>query len=193
VSAGDDLPTRRFASAATFERWLEREHGRARGVWLAIAKRGTGVATVTYEEAVELALCFGWIDGKRVAHDGTFFLQRFTPRGRRSRWSRINRDRATALARAGRMRPAGHAQIEAAKADGRWERAYEGQRTATVPDDLRAALDANAAAAAAFATLDSANRYAILYRVGDARRPATRAARIERFVAMLAAGERLHP
>jgi uncharacterized protein YdeI (YjbR/CyaY-like superfamily) len=147
---------------------------------------------VTVAEAVEVALCFGWIDGQVARHDADWFLQRYTPRRRQSRWSRINRERALALIAAGRMRSAGLAQVEAARADGRWEAAYAGQRTATVPDDLRAALDANPAAAAFFATLRGANRYAILYRVQDAKRPETRARRIDRFVAMLARGETLH-
>ena len=188
-----ELPTLRFASASELERWLEHWHERSPGLWLQFAKKGTGVASVTYAEAVELALCFGWIDGQRLALDATFFRQRFTPRGPRSRWSQINRDKATALAHAGRMRPAGSAQVARATADGRWEAAYPGQRSAAVPDDLQEALAANPAASASFATLDSANRYAILYRVHDAKRPATRAARIARYVEMLVAGERLHP
>ena len=193
MSARGELPTRSFPSASEWERWLERWHERSRGLWLKIAKKGTDIATVSHAEALELALCFGWIDSQRSPLDATFFLQRFTPRGPRSRWSQINRDRAIALAAAGRMRPAGAAQIELAKADGRWDAAYPGQRTATVPDDLRDALAANPTAGAVFATLDSVNRYAILYRIHDARRPATRAARIERYVAMLAAGRRIHP
>jgi uncharacterized protein YdeI (YjbR/CyaY-like superfamily) len=188
----DELPTLAFASEALWEAWLEREHARADGVWLKIAKKGSGIATVTHAEALEVALCFGWIDGQRAAHDERFFLQRFTPRRSRSRWSRINRDKATALIAAGRMQPAGLREVETAQADGRWDAAYEGQRTASVPDDLQAALDANPAAAAFFATLTGANRYAILYRVQDAKRPETRARRIETFVAMLARGETLH-
>jgi len=188
----DELPTIAFADAAAWEAWLEAEHARADGAWLKIAKRGAGVASVTHAEALDVALCFGWIDGTRRALDDTHFLQRFTPRRRGSRWSRINTEKATALIAAGRMRPAGLAEVEAAKEDGRWEAAYAGQRTATVPDDLEAALAANPAAAAAFATLDSRNRYAILYRLQDAKRPETRARRLERFVAMLARGETLH-
>ena len=187
-----ELPTLPFASAAAWEAWLEAEHARAAGVWLRIAKRESGIATVTVAEAVEGALCFGWIDGQVASHDADWFLQRYTPRRPRSRWSRINRDRALELIAAGRMRPAGLAQVEAARADGRWEAAYASASTATVPDDLRAALDANPAAAAFFATLRGANRYAILYRVQDAKRPETRARRIDRFVTMLARGETLH-
>jgi uncharacterized protein YdeI (YjbR/CyaY-like superfamily) len=188
----DELPMIAFADADAWEAWLEVEHARADGAWLKIAKRGAGVATVTHAEALDVAICFGWIDGTRRALDETYFLQRFTPRRRGSRWSQINTEKAQALIAAGRMRPAGLAEVQAAKADGRWDAAYAGQRTATVPDDLQAALDANPAAAAFFATLTSQNRYAILYRVQDAKRPATRARRIAQFVAMLARGETLH-
>ena len=189
----DDLPTLFFASASEWEAWLEREHERAAGLWMKIAKRGAPRAGVSYSEALDVALCFGWIDGRKAALDSHHWLQRLTPRGPRSRWSQINRDRAQALIDAGRMRPAGHAQIERARADGRWEAAYPGARAATVPEDLEAALSANPAARASFDSLDGANRYAILYRIHDARRPVTRAQRIARFVEMLAAGERLHP
>jgi uncharacterized protein YdeI (YjbR/CyaY-like superfamily) len=148
---------------------------------------------VTYAEAVEAALCHGWIDGQKAKLDDARWLQRFTPRKRGSRWSRINRDKAEALIAAGRMRPAGLREIEAARADGRWDAAYDGQRTATVPEDLQRALDADPAARAAFDDLNSVNRYAILYRVQDAKRPETRARRIAQFTAMLARGEKLHP
>jgi uncharacterized protein YdeI (YjbR/CyaY-like superfamily) len=188
----DDLPVLPFASATAWERWLEREHARAPGVWLQIAKKDTGIATVTYAEALDVALCFGWIDGQKRGFDASRFLQRFTQRRRASRWSKINTEHAERLIATGRMRSAGLAQVEAARGDGRWQAAYAGQRSATVPPDLRAALDANSAAAAFFATLSGANRYAILYRVQDAKRPETRRRRIERFVAMLARGETLH-
>jgi uncharacterized protein YdeI (YjbR/CyaY-like superfamily) len=187
----DDLPVLPFASAAVWERWLEREHARAPGVWLQIAKKDSGIATVTYAEALDVALCFGWIDGQKRGLDATWFLQRFTPRRRGSRWSKINTGHVERLLAAHRMRPAGLAQVEAARADGRWDAAYDGQASATVPSDLQAALDANPDAAACFAALRGASRYAILYRVQDAKRPETRARRIERFVAMLARGETL--
>jgi uncharacterized protein YdeI (YjbR/CyaY-like superfamily) len=189
----DELPILPFADAAAFEAWLEAEHARTPGVLLQIAKKDSGIATVTYAEALEVALCFGWIDGQKRAFDERFFLQRFTPRRRDSRWSKVNREKATALIAAGRMRPAGLAQVEAAKANGRWEAAYDGASTATVPDDLQAALDANPAAAGFFATLKGSNRYAVLYRVQDAKRPETRARRIAQFVEMLAEGRTLHP
>jgi uncharacterized protein YdeI (YjbR/CyaY-like superfamily) len=193
VCAADDEPTLSFASASDWRRWLEAHHGQASGVWLKLAKKGAGVASVSYSDALDVALCFGWIDARKGALDERFWMQRFTPRSARSRWSQRNRDRIAALARDGHMRPSGEAEVERAKADGRWDAAYPGQRTATVPADLEAALDANPAARDFFATLDAANRYAILYRVGEPRRPQTRAARIERFVAMLAAGEKIHP
>lgn len=188
----DELPILPFDSAAAWEAWLERQHAVTVGVWLQFAKKGSGVATVTYEEAVAGALCFGWIDGQVRRFDERFYLQRFTPRRRQSRWSKINVEKALALIEAGRMRPAGLAQVQAAQADGRWEAAYASASDATVPEDLQTALDANPAAAAFFATLTSNNRYAILYRVADAKRPETRARRIAQFVEMLARGETLH-
>lgn len=183
----------RFSSQHEWERWLDTEHANSSGVWLKIAKKGSGIASVTHAEALESALCYGWIDGQRKVHDARFFLQRFTPRGRRSRWSRVNRDTATELIRKGRMKPTGLAQIEQAKADGRWEAAYEPQSTVTVPDDLQRELDANPRAQKFFATLDSRNRYAILYRLEDAKKPETRARRLAQYVTMLNEGRKLYP
>jgi len=151
------------------------------------------VPSVTYAEALELALCFGWIDSQKRGLDEEHFLQRFTPRRPRGRWSKINRGKCEALLDAGAVRPAGLAEIEAAKADGRWEAAYEGARTAKVPEDLQRELDASPKAAAFFAELDGANRYAILYRLDDAKKPATRERRLRKFVAMLERGEKIHP
>lgn len=182
-----------LADAAAWEAWLEAHAGESPGVWLAIPKQGSGRTSPTYAEALDVALCFGWIDGQKAALDAAFFLQRFTPRRPRSIWSQRNREHADRLAAAGRMRPAGLAEVERAKADGRWEAAYAGQATAPVPEDLRAALDAVPEAAALFARLDSANRYAILFRLGTAKRVETRVRRIEEYVAMLARGETLHP
>jgi uncharacterized protein YdeI (YjbR/CyaY-like superfamily) len=187
-----DQPIIHFASAAEWEAWLEENHAGPRGVWLKIAKKDSGVASVTHAEALDVALCHGWIDAQRTTYDGQFFLQRFTRRVPRSKWSKINCAKVEALAAQGRMRPAGTAEVEAAKADGRWERAYEGQRTMTVPDDLRTALDENPRAAEFFAGLSSQNRYAILFRIHDAKKPETRARRIEKFVAMLEAGEKFY-
>jgi uncharacterized protein YdeI (YjbR/CyaY-like superfamily) len=182
----DDLPILQFADPAAWRRWLDGEHDSARGVWLKIAKKASGIPTVTHAEALEEALCFGWIDGQRAPHDELYFLQRFTPRGPRSKWSQVNRQKATELIEQGRMTPAGLAKVEEAKADGRWDAAYEPQRTATVPEDFQRALDENPAAKEFFATLTGARRYSFLYRIADAKRPETRARRIVEFVAMLA-------
>jgi uncharacterized protein YdeI (YjbR/CyaY-like superfamily) len=186
------LPTVSFASRAEWAAWLAEHHDDLDGVWLTFAKKGSGIESVAYAEAVEVALCYGWIDGQAAAGDDAHWRQRFTPRRARSRWSKINRDRATALIERGEMQPAGLREIERAKADGRWEAAYDGARSATVPEDLQAALDADGRAREFFATLDSANRYAILYRVQDAKRPETRARRIEKYVAMLREHRKLH-
>jgi uncharacterized protein YdeI (YjbR/CyaY-like superfamily) len=185
-----DLPTLAFASRQEWEAWLDAEHERSDGVWLKLAKKG--VAGVSYPEAVEVALCYGWIDGQSRKLDDTHWLQRYTPRRRASRWSKINRDKAQALIDNGKMQPAGLREVERAKTDGRWDAAYAGARAATVPDDLQRALDADPEARAFFGTLNSANRYAILYRIQDAKRPETRARRIEKYVAMLHAHETIH-
>ncbi len=187
-----DLPVEEFAAAKAWERWLARHHATAPGLWLKLAKKGTGVVTVDIADAIEVALCYGWIDGLRHAHDDTYFRQRFTPRTSRSKWSQINRDRAEALIAAGRMRPAGQEQVDAAKADGRWDAAYAGARTIEVPDDLTRALRRNSKARRAFESLDSTNRYSILFRIHDAKRPETRARRIEQFVTMLEEGRTIH-
>jgi uncharacterized protein YdeI (YjbR/CyaY-like superfamily) len=182
-----------FASAAEWEAWLDAHHAEADECRLKIARKSSAHATVTHAEALDVALCFGWIDAVRHRLDDDFFLQRFTPRRKRSRWSKVNVAKVEALTAAGRMRPAGLAEVERAKADGRWDAAYDGQRTMPIPDDLQRELDARPAAAAFFATLDSRNRYAILYRLQDAKRPETRVRRLETFVAMLEAGERIYP
>jgi len=158
-----------------------------------MAKKDSGIASVTHAEALEVALCYGWIDGQRKSEDERHFLQRFTPRTARSTWSKINRDKALKLIEEGRMQPAGLAEVERARADGRWEAAYDAQSVATVPPDLQAALDANPKAAAFFAKLDSRNRYAVLFRTQGAKKPETRARRIGQFVEMLAKGEKIYP
>jgi len=188
----DDLPVLLFAGPPELEAWLEENHATSRGVWLKIAKKGAGEASVTYAEALELALCFGWIDSQKRGFNETHFLQRFTPRRPRGRWSRINREKVEALIEEERVRPAGMAEVEAARADGRWEAAYEGQRTAQVPPDLQRELDANPAAKEGFAELDSANRYAVIYRLNDAKKQETRERRLRKFVAMLERGEKIH-
>jgi uncharacterized protein YdeI (YjbR/CyaY-like superfamily) len=188
-----DLPVLGFASREAWAAWLGEHHGTSPGVWLKIARKASGVASVSYAEAVEVALCYGWIDGQARRLDEVHWRQRFTPRRPRSRWSKINRDRATALIEKGEMRPAGLREVERATADGRWDAAYDAQSTATVPDDLGRELATNDAAAAFFATLDSANRYAILSRIQDAKRPQTRARRIATYVAMLAEQKKIYP
>jgi uncharacterized protein YdeI (YjbR/CyaY-like superfamily) len=182
-----------FASAAEWEAWLEAHHAEATECWLAIARKGSAHATVTHAEALDVALCFGWIDAVRHKLDDDHFLQRFTRRTQRSRWSKLNRAKVEALIAAGRMRPAGLQEVERAKADGRWDAAYDGQRTMRVPADLQRELDARPGAAAFFASLDSRNRYAILYRLHDAKLSETRARRLQSFVEMLEAGRTIYP
>ena len=182
-----------FAGQAEWRDWLAEHHASSDGVWIKFAKKGSGIPTVVYAEAVEEALIHGWIDGQAKRIDDDFYMQRFTPRRPRSIWSKINRAKAEKLIAEGRMAPAGLAEVERAKADGRWGRAYDSPTTAVVPDDLRTALDASPAAAQMFAELDGNNRYAILHRIQDAKRAETRARRIEQFVAMLARGETIHP
>ena len=188
----DGRPVVAFSSQQEWESWLGVEHETSDGVWLRFAKKGSGIASVSYDEALASALCFGWIDSQVSSYDERFYLQRFTPRRARSKWSRINRDKVTELAKQGRMKPAGVAQVELAKADGRWDAAYASLANATVPDDLQHALDENPKAAEFFATLNSQNRYAILYQLEDTKRPETRARRLEKFVAMLERGEKLY-
>ena len=184
-------PVLSFDTLPDCEAWFAEHHADHRGFWLKIAKVGAA-ETVNYAEALEVALVYGWIDGQKRGYSETFWLQRFTPRGLRSNWSQINRDKAEALIKAGRMRPAGQAQVDAAKSDGRWAAAYAGQKSATVPGDLAAALAADPQAKAFFETLTGANRYAILYRVHDAKKPETRAARIAKFVQMCHNHETVH-
>jgi uncharacterized protein YdeI (YjbR/CyaY-like superfamily) len=181
-----------FKSAKAFETWLKRHHASSDGLWLQIAKKGAAEPSVTYPEAVEIALCWGWIDGQKKGLDDQHFLQRFTPRRARSIWSKVNVAKVATLIEAGRMQPPGQAQIDAAKADGRWEGSYDGARTSTVPDDLQAALAANPVAGKFFATINASNRYAVLWRVQTAVRPETRARRIAQLVEMLARGEVVH-
>ncbi|MGI8613773.1 MAG: YdeI/OmpD-associated family protein, partial [Nocardioidaceae bacterium] len=190
--APDGRPILTFGDAYAWEHWLAEHYASSDGVWLRFAKKRSGVTTVNYSEALDVALCFGWIDSQVRKLDITSYLQRWTPRRPRSPWSQVNREKVAVLVAQDRMRPAGTREVERAKADGRWEHAYQRQSAATVPDDLRAALDAEPAAAAFFETLSSQNRYAVLYRVQDAKRPATRARRIATFVAMLAEGKTLH-
>jgi uncharacterized protein YdeI (YjbR/CyaY-like superfamily) len=181
-----------FPDQAAWDKWLARNHATARGLWLRLAKKGSELESLSYAEALDVALCHGWIDGMKKSYDADSWLQKFTPRGAKSTWSKVNREHAERLIRAGRMRPAGLAAIEAARRDGRWERAYDSQKSASVPADFQAALDRNPDAKAFFATLKSANRYAFLYRIQTAAKAETRARRIEQFIAMLQRGETFH-
>lgn len=182
-----------FESATAWEAWLDANHTSPDGLWIKFAKKGSGIATVTYAEALDVALCYGWIDGQTRKFDDDYYMQRFTPRRKRSKWSKINREKVAKLIEAGRMKPAGLKEIERAKADGRWDAAYDSPSTATVPDDLQRRFDENPEASEFFATLNSTNRYAILYQIQDAKKPETRARRIEKFVAMLTRREKPHP
>jgi len=187
-----ELPTLAFADPRAFSTWLAANHATSRGVWLRLAKKASGTPSVTYAEAIGIALAWGWIDGQKLPGDQTSWLQKFSRRGARSTWSKINRDKATALITTGAMQPPGLAEVERAKRDGRWDAAYDAPSRAAVPEELAAALAANPRAAAFFATLDAANRYSVLYRIQTVKKPETRAKRIEHFVAMLARHEKIH-
>jgi uncharacterized protein YdeI (YjbR/CyaY-like superfamily) len=184
----DDDPILPFRSQKAWATWLAKQHTTSRGLWIKMAKKDSGIASISHPEALDVALCYGWIDGQRRSLDSQYFLQRFSPRTARSKWSKINCAKVTALIASGEMRPAGLKEIERAKADGRWDEAYDGPRAATVPDDLERALARNKTARAFFVTLDSRNRYAVLHRIQTAKKPETRARRIATFVEML--GER---
>jgi uncharacterized protein YdeI (YjbR/CyaY-like superfamily) len=188
----DGKPILDFASQAEWEAWLDAEHARSDGVWLRFAKKGSGVTSVVYAEALDVALCYGWIDSQVARHDERFYLQKFTPRRSRSKWSRINRDKIEALTKEGRMKPAGLEQVELAKADGRWDAAYASPATMEVPDDLQAALEASPQAAEFWTGLNKSNRYAVIFQLEDAKKPETRARRLEKFVSMLERGEKLY-
>lgn len=192
MSTKADLPILQFDDQVAWAGWLEHNHAETSGVWLKLAKRGSAVKTVTYGEALEEALCYGWIDGQVSRHDESFYLQRFTPRRPRSKWSANNRDKVERLIAEGRMRPAGLEAIEAAKSDGRWDAAYPAQSNATIPDDLQKALDDNPDAKAFFETLTGQNRYAFLFRLHGVKRPETRAKRIATYMAMLSEHRTFH-
>lgn len=192
MTSKPEPPILQFANQAEWAAWLEQHHTQTEPVRLKFAKKSSPVKTVTFSEALEEALCYGWIDGQVSRYDEHFYLHRFSPRRPRSRWSQINCANAERLIAAKRMRPAGSEQVRAAKEDGRWEAAYEPQSRATVPEDLQRALDANPKAREFFGTLRGANRYAILFRIGDAKRPETRAKRIAQYVEMCEEGRTLH-
>jgi len=187
-----ELPTLPFESKKKWVDWLAKQHDKSAGVWLKLSKKGTGIPSVTYEEAVEVALCYGWIDGQGKRFDDQYWLQKFTPRGPKSIWSKINTGRAEKLIASGEMKPAGLKAIELAKQDARWAAAYEGQKSISISADFQAALDKNKKAKAFFATLNSANRYSFLFRIQTAKKAETRAKRIIQFVEMLEQGEKFH-
>lgn len=189
----DDDPILPFRSQKAWAAWLARHHATSGGLWIKTARKDAGIDTVSHPEALDVALCYGWIDGQRKSLDGQYYLQRFTPRTARSKWSKINCAKVTELVAKGEMKPAGLKEIDRAKADGRWDAAYDGQRAAAVPDDLERAFAKNEAARAFFVTLDSRNRYAVLHRIQTAKKPETRARRIATFVEMLGKKERIYP
>lgn len=180
-----ELPVLMFATKKKWAAWLARQHAQSGGIWLQLAKKDSGILSVTYEEAVDVALCYGWIDGQKKGFDDKFWLQKFTPRGPKSIWSKINTEKVERLIASGEMKPAGSKAVEAARQDGRWDAAYASQKNITVPDDFQAALDKNRKARAFFLTLKSAERYSILFRIQTARKPETRAKRIQKFIEML--------
>ena len=188
----DGKPILQLASPEEWEKWLDAEHATSDGVWLKFAKKGSGATTVVYAEALDVALCFGWIDSQVKTYDERFYLQKFTPRRSRSKWSKINVEKIEVLTRAGRMRPAGLEQVELAKADGRWDAAYSSPASMTEPPDLKKALKANAKAAEFWANLSKSNRYAVIYQLEDAKKPETRERRLAKFIGMLERGEKLY-
>ena len=188
-----DKPIRSFRNKRAWGDWLKKNHDGSAGVWLRLAKKASGLMSVSYDDALDVALCYGWIDGLRKSDSQSHFLQLFTPRRKRSAWSKRNRTKALALIKSEQMEPAGLAEVERAKKDGRWDAAYDSPSKSSVPDDLQRALDKNVRAKAFFKTLDSRNRYAICFRVQTAVRPETRAKRIQQFVAMLSQKKKLYP
>jgi uncharacterized protein YdeI (YjbR/CyaY-like superfamily) len=188
-----NLPIMSFDTQQDWEAWLKENYAESKGIWIKIAKKEARTPSVSYAEALDIALCYGWIDGQKAAFDDKYWLQKFTPRTAKSIWSKVNCAKAEALIAVGRMQPEGLRQMELAKADGRWERAYESQSKITIPDDFQSALDKNPQAKDFFNTLDSANRYAFLYRINAAKKPETRSAKIQKFVAMLEQQQKLHP
>ena len=193
MTAKPDLPILPFAARGAWEVFLEEQHASSDGLWLKIAKKGSGIESVTYGQAVEVALCYGWIDGQARRFDEYYYLQRFTPRRPRSKWSKVNREKVTAPMERGEIKAAGLREVERARADGRWDAAYDSPSTATVPEDLLRELEKNEQASEFFSELDGRNRYAILYQIQDAKRPETRVRRIAKYVAMLAEREKPYP
>jgi len=192
-SVPTDIPVMSFKRARDWAAWLDKHHATSSGVWLMLAKKATGILSVSYDEALEVALCYGWIDAQKKSHDELSWLQKFTPRGAKSIWSKVNREKAEELVRRGKMKPAGLKAVESAKQNGRWDTAYDSPSRATMPSDFQAALDRSAEAKAFFATLDGRNRYAILFRIQTAKKAETRAKRIQQFIGMLEKKEKLYP
>lgn len=188
-----DHPITPFATRKKWDEWLAKQHDKSAGVWLKLAKRGSGIPSVTYEQALDVALCYGWIDGQKKGFDDKYWLQKFTPRGPKSIWSKINTEKAERLIASGEMKPAGLKAVEAARQDGRWDAAYSSQKNISIPEDFQAALDQNSKAKAFFATLNSVNRYAILFRIQTAKKAETRTKRIQQFVEMLERNEKVYP
>ena len=188
-----DLPMLSFESQESFEGWLEKYHADSVGIWLKLAKKGSNISSVGYDEAVESALCYGWIDSQNASFDNQYWLQKFSPRRTKSKWSQMNCEKAEALIAAGRLQPAGIRQVELAKEDGRWKSAYTSQSRITIPDDFQSQLDSNQKAKDFFSTLNSINRYAILHRIQAAKKPETRAQRINKYIEMLANNEKIYP
>jgi uncharacterized protein YdeI (YjbR/CyaY-like superfamily) len=188
-----DIPVLLFKRPKDWATWLDKNHATSRGIWLRLAKKASGIQSATYAEALEVALCYGWIDGQKKSFDDASWLQKFTPRGPKSIWSKVNRKKAQDLIESGQMKPAGLRAVEQAQRDGRWEAAYDSPSGAAVPEDFQAELDGNADAKAFFATLNSANRYAILWRIQTAKKAETRARRIQEFIHMLERHEKIHP
>jgi len=191
-STDNEIPTLLFPKQKDWADWLRKNHAKSSGVWLKLAKKRSGSQSVSYADALEIALCYGWIDGQKKSYDESFWLQKFTPRGAKSIWSKINKAKAGELIKSGRMKPAGINAVERAKQDGRWDAAYDSPSVSTVPPDFQARLNKSAKAKAFFATLNSANRYAILFRIQTAKKAETRSRKIEQFIEMLERKEKLH-
>ena len=189
----EELQILPFETAQVWEAWLKEHHADTRGVWLKLSKKGTGIPSVSYAEALDSALCYGWIDGQKASFDDQYWLQKFTPRGPKSMWSKVNCDKVAALTAEGRMQPPGIRQVELAKADGRWDLAYDSQSKITIPDDFQHELDQNPEAQSFFKTLNSVNRYAMLRRIQIAKKPETRLALIQKYIGMLVNHQKLHP
>lgn len=192
MPTSSDLPVLAFASQSKWADWLAKNHDKSDGLWMKVAKKDSGIPSVTIVEALDMALCYGWIDGQRGSFDDKYYLQKYTPRRPKSTWSKINVEKVKRLIASGQMQPAGLKAIEAAKADGRWEKAYDGQRTMTVPEDFQVALNKNKKAKAFFETLNSVNRYAILFRIHNVKKEETRTRKIKQFVEMLEKNEKIY-